>query len=205
METLEKLTKKKEEVEPAVEEAMEEFLGVSIKQINEDISNKLIQGNIDYDVDVSIPFKEAKEKFKKAFLIRLLQHTNGNISETARIAGLDRRSIHRLIEKYDIKVDALREQPYYFSDDKKKMYVKDVVDKTLKEYEITKEKELDEKTSKEISTKIPDIRLTMQEAIDLFEMAYFEKAVETYKTEKEIAKRTGLRYETVHKKLKMLQ
>ena len=45
----------------------------------------------------------------------------------------------------------------------------------------------------------------MQEAIDLFEKSYFEKAVEIYKTEKEIAKKTGLRYETVHKKLKLLQ
>lgn len=52
-------------------------------------------------------FKEAKEEiieaFEKEYLINLLREHNGNISQAARTAGIDRRTIHRLIRKYNLK------------------------------------------------------------------------------------------------------
>jgi len=54
----------------------------------------------------SSPYKKAKEmmteKFEIDYLTRHLKDNNGNISKTAEECGLDRRSIHRLIKKYNI-------------------------------------------------------------------------------------------------------
>ena len=52
------------------------------------------------------PYKEAKEKTLEKFEVEYLTHhlkkNKGNITKTAEICGLDRRSIHRLINKYNI-------------------------------------------------------------------------------------------------------
>ncbi len=51
-------------------------------------------------------YKEAKEKTLEKFEIEYLTHhlkkNKGNITRTAEVCGLDRRSIHRLINKYNI-------------------------------------------------------------------------------------------------------
>jgi DNA-binding NtrC family response regulator len=51
-------------------------------------------------------FKEAKEKIIEKFEVEYLTHhlkkNKGNITKTAEMCGLDRRSIHRLINKYNI-------------------------------------------------------------------------------------------------------
>lgn len=55
---------------------------------------------------IKLQYKEAKdniiEKFEIDFLTYHLKKNNGNISKTAETCGLDRRSIHRLINKYNI-------------------------------------------------------------------------------------------------------
>ena len=40
--------------------------------------------------------------WERAFLVQLLDATEGNVSEAARRAGIDRGHLHRLIKKYDI-------------------------------------------------------------------------------------------------------
>jgi len=55
---------------------------------------------------LSQSYKDAKqlvvEKFELEYLTYYLKRNNGNISRTANECGLDRRSIHRLINKYNI-------------------------------------------------------------------------------------------------------
>lgn len=55
---------------------------------------------------LSPPFKEAKDKILEKFEVEYLTHhlrkNKGNITKTAELCGLDRRSIHRLINKYNI-------------------------------------------------------------------------------------------------------
>lgn len=55
---------------------------------------------------LSSPYKDAKElvleKFEVEYLTHYLKKNQGNISRTAEECGLDRRSIHRLINKYNI-------------------------------------------------------------------------------------------------------
>jgi len=56
--------------------------------------------------ELDLPYKEAKESFLEKFEVEYLTHhiklNNGNISKTAEACGIDRRSIHRLINKYNI-------------------------------------------------------------------------------------------------------
>ncbi|MBI2876998.1 MAG: sigma-54-dependent Fis family transcriptional regulator, partial [Candidatus Tectomicrobia bacterium] len=53
---------------------------------------------------IDLPFKEAKglwiESFEREYLCRLLREHRGNISRAAQKAGIDRKTIHRLIRKH---------------------------------------------------------------------------------------------------------
>jgi two-component system, NtrC family, response regulator HydG len=56
--------------------------------------------------DVDQPFHDAKaeaiSQFEKEYLRALLARTRGNISQAARVAGIDRKTIHRMLDKYEI-------------------------------------------------------------------------------------------------------
>ncbi len=58
------------------------------------------------DIALGLPFEEAKKEwidiFEKKYLRLMLQKTGGNISRTARMAGVNRKTIHRLIEKHGL-------------------------------------------------------------------------------------------------------
>jgi len=204
--SLERITERKDEIKPVVEQVMSNFLGVKIEELNKDISNRIIEGDVEIMVNLDLPFKKAKDEFKKEFITNALRMKNGNISDTARVLSLDRRSIHRLIDRFKIKVSKLRKEPYYFNDTKKKLYVKDIIDKTLKKYYILNEKykNIDEVSSEKISRQIPNITLSYEEAIRLFEYKYLKQALNRWKSLKETAKKIGIRYETLQRKLKAL-
>jgi DNA-binding NtrC family response regulator len=203
---LEKQLQRKQIIAPVVEHAMHELLGLKIEEINQDISSKLVEGKLDYDIDVAIPFKQAKENFKRSFVIRLMQAANGNISDAALTADIDRRHLHRLILKYKINVDYFRKQAKYSEQTEKQEYVKQVIGDTLKKYELTKEKSkyVNEDAAKNIATKMPGLRITLKEGLELFEKEYFRKALEEFSTLAKTAKSLGIRYETLVKKIKRL-
>jgi DNA-binding NtrC family response regulator len=54
-----------------------------------------------------LPLKQAKEEwaasFERDYLIHLLKRHDGNISQAAKSAGVDRKTIHRLVKKYGIR------------------------------------------------------------------------------------------------------
>jgi DNA-binding NtrC family response regulator len=60
----------------------------------------------------SIPYKEAKEiwlaTFEKNYLLSLFENTSSNISRAAEIAGINRKTIHRLIKRYNLDIKRLR-------------------------------------------------------------------------------------------------
>jgi len=60
----------------------------------------------------SIPYKEAKEiwlaTFEKNYLLSLFENTSFNISRAAEIAGINRKTIHRLIKRYNLDIKRLR-------------------------------------------------------------------------------------------------
>jgi DNA-binding NtrC family response regulator len=58
-------------------------------------------------VNADLPFHDAKNdaivSFEKEYLRDLLKRHNGNISQAARTAGIDRKTIHRMLAKYQIE------------------------------------------------------------------------------------------------------
>lgn len=194
-----------EKVKPLVDKAMHQFLGVKVSEIERDITLKL--KHLDDDPDISIPFKKAKRLFKKSYLLRLLQQHSGNVAEAAKWAGIDRRSLHRLITSFGITVDAFREMRVYARQEQVTQAIEGVFEtyKTILHPE--KVKQLYRAApvlSKEILTQLPELPKTLEQAERDFERAYLQKAREQHATITATAKAIGLRYEVLHRKLKLL-
>ncbi|HKZ57322.1 MAG TPA: sigma-54 dependent transcriptional regulator [Thermodesulfovibrionales bacterium] len=51
------------------------------------------------------PLKEAREDFEKAYIIRLLEFTGGNVSRAAELSGKYRADFYNLIKKYNLKIE----------------------------------------------------------------------------------------------------
>ena len=49
------------------------------------------------------PMKKAKADFEKSYIIHLLEMTQGNVSQAARLAGKYRADFYNLLKKYDLK------------------------------------------------------------------------------------------------------
>jgi len=65
----------------------------------------------DDEVDLKVPLKLARERvlsrFEQGYLGALLDQTGGNLSQAARLAGVDRMYLHRLVQKHGIKSSKL--------------------------------------------------------------------------------------------------
>ena len=52
---------------------------------------------------LSVPLKEAREKFEKEYLTMQLKKFNGNISKTANFVGMERSALHRKLKGLGVK------------------------------------------------------------------------------------------------------
>lgn len=199
-------------VKPIVEKAMHDFLGVTIAEIQSDISDRLKRSPlIDFEIDTRIPFKKAKKVFKKIYLTRLLQSRSGNISDVAKISGLDRRSVHRLIIELKIKIEQFRKE-LEKAEYTRHEAVQNIVETALDAYKsaLNPEKlktfyEHAPSISKNIARELPKSPLSLFEAEAEFEKAYLRRALkENNRNISRTAKKIGLRFETLHRKLKQL-
>ena len=82
-------------LQPETKEKISNIIKESLK--NDDFSNKLNENNL------SIPLKEAREKFEKEYLSIQLKKFNGNISKTANFVGMERSALHRKLKGLGIK------------------------------------------------------------------------------------------------------
>jgi transcriptional regulator with PAS, ATPase and Fis domain len=61
-------------------------------------------------IDLRMPFHEAKqrlvERFEREYLTHLVARTGGNMSESARQAGIDRTTLYRLMDKHKLAREA---------------------------------------------------------------------------------------------------
>ena len=67
------------------------------------ISEEMILPAKDLPAEPLKPLKEAGEDFKRGYLVRLLEFTEGNVSRAAELAGKYRADFYNLIKKYNLK------------------------------------------------------------------------------------------------------
>jgi two-component system nitrogen regulation response regulator NtrX len=82
-------------LQPENKEKISNIIKESLK--NNDFDD-YIAGN-----SLSIPLKEAREKFEKEYLTIQLKKFNGNISKTANFVGMERSALHRKLKVLGIK------------------------------------------------------------------------------------------------------
>ena len=56
--------------------------------------------------DQPLPFREARERFERAYFANLLQMTGGNVSEAARLSGLARQNFYAHIKRLAIVMES---------------------------------------------------------------------------------------------------
>jgi DNA-binding NtrC family response regulator len=207
-EDLEEVIEKRKKV---VETVMHKLLGVSIRELNNDLTSRLSYP-FEYFIDTAIDYKKAKKLFIKSYIEKLLKKNLGNISEAAREAGINRRTIHRMIQELDIKIESIRSfllKPEYIEMD----HISKIIEGTLKKYDYiihpNKLNEMYEKVydaSEDLVKSLPEKSLSLKDAEDEFEMMYFSKALKENKMDEKLtAKKIGIRYETLHRKMQKLK
>ena len=82
-------------LQPDTKDKMSNIIKESLK--NDDFIEKLSENNL------SIPLKEAREKFEKEYLTVQLKKFKGNISKTANFVGMERSALHRKLKGLGIK------------------------------------------------------------------------------------------------------
>ena len=76
----------------------------AVTMANEDIiSDDLILPALKAEVNNLKPLKDAKENFEKNYLLQLIELTEGNMAQAARLAGKYRADLYELLKKYDLK------------------------------------------------------------------------------------------------------
>jgi DNA-binding NtrC family response regulator len=208
---LEKLVEAR--IKPLLAEAMQKSLGITVAELEADISDKLKRSALlEFEVDTKLKFKDAKKKFKREYVAHLLQLNFGNVADVAKIASVDRRSIHRIVAEMKIEVQKFRDmmqKGQYV----KQLAVQDIIQESLETYKGALNPRKYEALyreapvlSKNIIREIPETPKTLKEAEREFETRYFEKALaENNHNISKTSRRIGLRFETLHRKLKSLQ
>ncbi len=85
---------------------------IVLEDLPEHLSGSRPQAIKGFQIHKNLPFKDAKEKvvelFEREYLVELLKRNNLNISQAAREAQIDRKSITRLLKKHGIRIHALK-------------------------------------------------------------------------------------------------
>jgi two-component system response regulator AtoC len=53
-----------------------------------------------------LPFRDARDRFERAYFTNLLQVASGNVSEAARLSGIARQNFHTHIKRLGIVIDS---------------------------------------------------------------------------------------------------
>ncbi len=200
-------------IKQILDKTMHDTLGMTISEIETEISDKLKNGLFfEIEITTALPFKKAKKMFKKQYIARLCRLHFGNISDVATIAGINRRSVHRIVNELKIGMQNIREQAEKITSYNKQIFVEDAIKDTITPYKTsinpTKFKALYKQApilSEDIAKALPDVEITFKEAEKEFETRYLTKALQENNANiSKTAKKIGVRFETLHRKLKKL-
>ena len=200
-----------EKIKPLIDSSMQKFMGVTIKEFSTDISDKLKRTPLlDFKINTLMPFKKAKSLFKRDYIKKLLEISQGSIADAARISGIDRRSVHRFTKNIKKDIAKLRKEikTSYKTGTVISSMIEDSLD-TLKG--VIKPDKLDNvyrnvtTISKDILKELPVMKLSLKEALQEFEKEYLKKALkENMNNVSKTAKAISIRAETLFRKLKKL-
>ncbi len=90
------------ELENAIERSVVMGDGKEIRV--ENLPLDIIKWKVFKSPDIGTNFKEAVEKFKKDFLVETIKYTEGNKNKAAKMLGIQRTYLHKLIRELDIKI-----------------------------------------------------------------------------------------------------
>jgi DNA-binding NtrC family response regulator len=74
-----------------------------------DLPNELLQKADQLRMAFRHEKRKSVEHFERQSISELLTRTHGNVTEAARISGMDRAALHRLMRKYGIDAQAYRD------------------------------------------------------------------------------------------------
>ncbi len=208
--TLEKVVKEK--IEPIITETTKHVIGVTVQELNKTLIDRIAATSpLPISVNTALPYKQAKKLFKKQFFTQLIETRYGNISDVAKITGIDRRTIHRTIKELGIDIEKIRQHllnPDHYLRIALSHTVKDVLGQykhVLNSVKIEQMYHEIPQLEAQVIEQLPLRDVTYKEAEEEFERQYFAKALkENNNNVTETAQKIGLRYETLHRKLKAL-
>lgn len=76
--------------------------------MHDEISDELILPKFELENNCIKPLKEAKDDFLKNYLVQLIEFTNGNISQAAKLAGKYRADLYDMLRKHNLKPEDFR-------------------------------------------------------------------------------------------------
>lgn len=191
-----------------IEDALHRILGVSIAELSQDLAARLKDPLFRIEINFDMKFKEAKKKFKGDYLKKILTHNFGNVSEVARVTGINRRTIHRICsEKSIINVrNDIMGRNY-----RRKTEMESIIAEVARSYrDVLHPSKIQDlhhyapALSAQLANVLPDNPLPMKHAVQIFEKRYIEVLVPKYHTLKEAARAAGVQYETLLRKMKRL-
>ncbi|MFP4656008.1 MAG: helix-turn-helix domain-containing protein [Candidatus Woesearchaeota archaeon] len=194
-----------------IEDIFHKYLGVTIKELSQDITKKIDEPLIESIVKEERDMKKAKEIFLHHYIIRHLESHHGNVKSASKEAGVNRRTLHRMISRFNIETSFMRgrrkETAY-------ETQIHDAIERSLNKYEeIIHPNKFDA-----IYNRITDItkdianntdsssRMSLKDAEDTFLADFISKAIErNHGNLSRAARELGIRYETLHRKMKILK
>lgn len=195
-------------ISPIIDSAMSRILGVKIDELNKDITDRMKKRpTLNLKIDVKVSFSRAKNDFKRSFLLDLLMKHHANVSDVARLAKINRRTIHRLVSPSTIsKIRQAMPRPSYVRAENISLAIEEVLDHYKQLIHPDKFKEVYASVptmSKDLLEFIDEAPMTLDEAESLFEKEYLAEALKLYNFNlKLVAQKIKLRYETVIRKVK---
>ena len=199
----------KGKVRPLIHDSIEKTWGLAIPKLEEDITSKLAKEQTTIPIQFSLSYLDALAAFKKEFFERELRKHH-NISFLAKLLGVSRRSVHRSIKELGIRIPkrTKEEQKNYF----KEQEIYNSLREALLEYKTL----FREKKMNELYSTLPDLSKTLAQELPEQDASTWKSAKHDFETRylrhhislgdklKVVAKRIGIRAESLSRKLKVL-
>lgn len=202
-----------EEERSFIERTVQKAIGVTIKELNDDITLKLQKNPLlEFSIDTTIPLKSAKKIFRKGYLEKVLRSHFGDISAASRILKIDRKTIHRMIKEINIDIKECRRalvNESYVKEEAVNIALNDILrnyEETLHPQKIRQAYEHLGSITEEIVKGISFSFIPLKDAEAEFEREFISAALkENNNSLPKTAKKIGLSHVALYRKAKTLR